>query len=84
MSDNVAIVTDTTADIPEDLARENNVRVIPLFVGYDGKIYKEGVRSYWTFVIFGDIIWIHMKKLYFQCKFQGGTKNGKKNEDHGW
>ena len=48
------------------------------------KIYKERVRSYWTFVIFGDIMWIHMKKLYFQCKFQGGTKNGKKNEDHGW
>lgn len=40
--DNIAIVTDTTADIPEDLARENNITVIPLYVGYEGKSYKEG------------------------------------------
>lgn len=40
--DNIAIVTDTTADIPEDLARDNNITVIPLYVGYEGKLYKEG------------------------------------------
>ena len=39
---NIAIVTDTTADIPKDLARENNITVIPLYVGYEGKLYKEG------------------------------------------
>ena len=38
----IAIVTDTTADIPEDLARDNNIAVIPLYVGYEGKLYKEG------------------------------------------
>jgi DegV family protein with EDD domain len=46
MNDNIAIVTDTTADIPEDLARENNVIVIPLFVGYEGKLYKEGIEIF--------------------------------------
>jgi DegV family protein with EDD domain len=46
MNDNIAIVTDTTADIPEDLARENNVTVIPLFVGYEGKLYKEGIEIF--------------------------------------
>ena len=40
--DNIAIVTDTTADIPEDLAKENNITVIPLYIGYEGKSYKEG------------------------------------------
>ena len=38
----IAIVTDTTADIPEDLARDNNIAVIPLYVGYEVKLYKEG------------------------------------------
>jgi len=38
----IAIVTDTTADIPEDLAIDNNIAVIPLYVGYEGKLYKEG------------------------------------------
>jgi len=41
MSD-IAIVTDTTADIPEELAKENNIALIPLYVGYEGKLYKEG------------------------------------------
>jgi len=40
--DNIAIVTDTTADIPEELAKENNITIIPLYVGYEGKLYKEG------------------------------------------
>ncbi|MDD3819529.1 MAG: DegV family protein [Actinomycetota bacterium] len=42
MSDNIAIVTDTTADIPEDLARENDITVIPMLVGYEGNLYREG------------------------------------------
>jgi DegV family protein with EDD domain len=40
--DNIAIVTDTTSDIPEELAKENNIAIIPLYVGYEGKLYKEG------------------------------------------
>jgi len=40
--DNIAIVTDTTADIPVSLASENNITIIPLYVGYEGKLYKEG------------------------------------------
>jgi len=40
--ENIAIVTDTTADIPEDLARKNSVTVIPLYIGYEGSSYKDG------------------------------------------
>jgi len=40
--DNIAIVTDTTADIPEELAKEYDISVIPLYVGYDGEMFKEG------------------------------------------
>lgn len=39
--DNIAIVTDTTTDIPVSLARNNNITIIPLYVGYEGKLYKE-------------------------------------------
>lgn len=40
--DNIAIVTDTTADIPAPIAREYSIAIIPLYVGYEGKLYKEG------------------------------------------
>ncbi len=39
---NIAIVTDTTADIPEELIKANHITVIPLNVGFGGKLYKEG------------------------------------------
>lgn len=40
---NIYIVTDSTADIPKDLALENNITVIPLTISYEGKMYKDGV-----------------------------------------
>ncbi len=39
---NIAIVTDSTADIPEELSRENDITVIPISVGFEGKLYKDG------------------------------------------
>jgi DegV family protein with EDD domain len=39
---NIAIVTDSTADIPEELVSENEITVIPLNVGFKGKLYKDG------------------------------------------
>ncbi len=39
---NIAIVTDSTADIPEELVSENDITVIPLNVGFKGKLYKDG------------------------------------------
>lgn len=38
---NIAIVTDTTADIPEELVRANDITVISLNVGFNGKFYKD-------------------------------------------
>jgi len=45
---NIAIVTDTTADISKDLAKDNSVTVIPLYACYKGKLYKEGkeIKTY--------------------------------------
>ncbi len=38
----ISIVTDSSADIPERIAEENNITVVPMYVGYDGVLYKEG------------------------------------------
>jgi DegV family protein with EDD domain len=38
----VAIITDSSADIPEDIAAKNNITIVPMYVGYDGVLYKEG------------------------------------------
>jgi len=32
--ENIAIVTDTTSDIPEELTAKYNIRVVPLHVGF--------------------------------------------------
>jgi len=40
--ENIAIVTDTTSDIPEQLASKYKIKVIPLYIGFGGKLYLEG------------------------------------------
>jgi DegV family protein with EDD domain len=40
--ENIAVVTDTTSDIPIQLVNKHKIRVVPLFVGFDGKLYLEG------------------------------------------
>lgn len=37
------VVTDSTADIPEDLVKKYNIRVLPVNVVLDGKTYRDGV-----------------------------------------
>lgn len=43
MRRSVAIVTDSTADLPSDLARERRISVVPLTLILDGKSYLDGV-----------------------------------------
>ena len=38
----ISIVTDSSADIPGDIASRNNIAVVPMYIGYDGDLYKEG------------------------------------------
>ena len=38
----ISIVTDSSADIPEDIAVENGITIVPMYVGYEGVLYKEG------------------------------------------
>ena len=40
--ENIAIVTDTTSDIPEELCSKHQIKVVPLYVGYGGKLYLDG------------------------------------------
>ena len=47
------------------------------------KIYKKTDRPLWTFVIFGDIMRIHVNIYIFYVKLKEEQENGKKNEDHG-
>ncbi len=38
----INILTDSTADIPKDLAQQLNIGVIPAYIHLDGKSYKDG------------------------------------------
>lgn len=39
----ITISTDSTADLPLELARQRGIKVIPLSVTLDGKVYRDGV-----------------------------------------
>lgn len=39
----VAVVTDSTCDLPADLARAHGIRVVPLLVLFGDKVYHDGV-----------------------------------------
>jgi len=39
---NIAIVTDSSANIPEKLVKENDITIVPMYIGIEGKMYKEG------------------------------------------
>lgn len=39
----IAIVTDSTADLPKEIAKENNITIVPLKVNFQDKNYTEGV-----------------------------------------
>lgn len=41
--DNIAIVTDSAASIPEELAKESGLEIVPAGVQINGKIYREGI-----------------------------------------
>ena len=37
----IAIVTDSTADIPRELIEKNNIKVIPLYVNFEDASYLD-------------------------------------------
>ncbi|MGM0366883.1 MAG: DegV family protein [Actinomycetota bacterium] len=39
----IAIVTDSTADVPDDLIKEYNIWIAPLYIHYNGKDYKDKI-----------------------------------------
>lgn len=39
----VQVVTDSTSDIPQDLANELGIRVVPIYVRFGDKTYRDGV-----------------------------------------
>lgn len=43
MARRVAIVTDSTCDLPPDLAAKHEITVVPLILSLDGKEYRDGV-----------------------------------------
>jgi len=40
--ENIAIVSDTTSDIPEELCSKHQIEMVPLYVGYEGNMYLDG------------------------------------------
>jgi DegV family protein with EDD domain len=43
MANNVAIITDTTACIPQDKVKEYNIELVPIEVIFGDKVYRDGV-----------------------------------------
>ena len=43
MSNNVAIITDTTACIPQDKVNKHNIELVPIEVIFGDKVYRDGV-----------------------------------------
>jgi DegV family protein with EDD domain len=39
----VAIVTDSSSDIPPEMAKEYGIEVVPMYIGYDGVLRKDGL-----------------------------------------
>ena len=37
------IVTDSSCDLPKDLIKSNNIRVVPLMINIDNEVFREGV-----------------------------------------
>jgi len=40
----IRIVTDSTSDIPVELAKEYSIEVIPMYVGLDGRLFKDQIE----------------------------------------
>ncbi len=43
MNSKIKIVTDSTADLPMEFIKENNITVIPLYVNFPGKTYQDRI-----------------------------------------
>ncbi len=39
----VKIITDSTSDLPEDIYAQYNIGIVPLYINFGNKMYKEGV-----------------------------------------
>ena len=39
----IQVVTDSTSDIPRNLAEELGIRVVPVYVRFNDKVYRDGV-----------------------------------------
>ncbi len=40
---NIQVITDSTSDIPRDIAEELGIRVVPVYIRFNDKVYRDGV-----------------------------------------
>lgn len=40
---NIAIVTDSTSDVTEEIAKQDDIFVVPLYIHYNGQEFKDGI-----------------------------------------
>ena len=43
MDDHISIITDSTADIPPDIARQNKITIVPVYVRFGEHVYRDGI-----------------------------------------
>ena len=82
---NVAIVTDSTADIPEALAQELGIKVIPLAVHFNGQSYLDRIdisnEAFYDYIGTAKTLPTtsqpspaRFKELYLACKAEGAER----------
>ena len=43
MAKRVCVITDSTADIPYEIAKEYQINIVPIYVRFGEKVYRDGV-----------------------------------------
>jgi DegV family protein with EDD domain len=40
---NIQVITDSTADLPEDLVKELGIKIVPVYLRFGDKVYRDGI-----------------------------------------
>ena len=64
----IKIVTDSTSDIPADIAKKLNIMVVPLNIHFGEDVYKDALNSFKYLnskghIIFDDFFWFFFDKV---------------------
>ena len=41
----IAIVSDSTCDLPKELVEQEDIKIVPLYIGFNEEVLKDGVEA---------------------------------------